>query len=259
MSEIHPTAIIEDGADLHESVRVGPYSIIESGAVIGAGCRIESNVRIYSGTRMGRNNRVDHGATLGCEPQDLGYRPGAGKPLTIGDDNVFREGVNISRGMKSETGSRIGSHNYLMGAVHFGHDCVLGDHNIFVNWAGLSGHVEVEHHVFVSGHTATHQFCRLGAYSMIAGGAGVRRDVPPFVTVDGHRAEIVGLNLVGLRRNGFNQEQRSSIKEAYRTLYKSGLKLKEALERLEDEDPTEEVESIIRFVEGSQRGILSHR
>jgi UDP-N-acetylglucosamine acyltransferase len=256
---IHPTAIIEDGAELHESVMVGPFSIVESGASIGPNCEIESHVRIYSVARLGQGNRVCHGATLGCAPQDISYTPELGKPLTIGDDNVFREGVNISCGVKTEGGTRIGSHNYLMAWTHIGHDCVLGDHNIFVNAAGLAGHVEVEHHVFVSGHTATHQFCRLGAYSMIAGNSGVAQDVPPFVTADGHRAEIVGINLVGLRRNGFGQAQRSAIKQAYRTIYKSGLKPKEAIAELKGQKPSAEVASIIRFVEASQRGLLSHR
>ena len=259
MTNIHSTAIVEDGAEIHESALVGPFSIIESGAVVGAGCQIESHVRIYSATRLGRNNHISHGATIGCAPQDLSYTSENGRPLTIGDDNVFREGVNISRGVKTAQGTCIGNHNYLMAWTHIGHDCVLGDHNTFVNAAGLAGHVEVEHHVFVSGNSATHQFCRLGAYSMIAGKSGISQDVPPFVTVDGHRAEIVGLNTVGLRRNGFNQAQRTSIKQAYWTIYKSGLKLTEALEKLRAGDPTEDVQSIIRFVEASSRGLVSHR
>lgn len=259
MQSIHPTAIIEDGAEVHESVQVGPYSIIDSGAVVGPDCVLESHVRIFGAARLGRNNHFCHGTTIGSAPQDLSYTPEEGKPLTIGNDNVFKEGVNISRGAKTEKGTCIGDHNYLMFSTHVGHDCVIGDHNIFVTAAILSGHVDVEHHVFISGHTATHQFCRLGAYSMIAGKSGVAQDVPPFVTAAGHRADITGLNLVGLRRNGFDRAQRAAIKQAYRTLYKSRLKRSEALDHLRANDPCAEVQAIIHFVEASQRGIISHR
>ncbi len=256
---IHPTAIIEDGAVVHASAVIGPYSIVESGAVIGAHCIIDSNVRIYGLTRLGDHNRVCHGATLGSEPQDLGYTRERARPLTIGDHNHFKEGVNISHGIKEDQGTVIGNQNYLMTYSHVGHDCVVGDHNIFANTATLAGHVTVEHHVFLSGQTATHQFCRIGAYSMIAGVTGVPRDVPPFVIADGHRAEIVGLNVVGLRRNGFSQEQRSAIKRAYRLIYKSGLTPKEALEQLRAEESSDEIARIIRFIEGSKRGLIDHR
>ena len=256
---IHPTAIIEDGAELHPSVSVGPYSIIESGAVIGEGCIIESNVRIYNATHMGGHNRACHGVTLGSEPQDLTYTPEKSKPLIIGDHNHFKEGVNISRGVKTDHGTIIGSHNYMMVHAHVGHDCIVGDHNIFANTAMLAGHVEIEHHVFLSGHTATHQFCRIGAYAMVSGITGAAQDVPPYVVADGHRAEIVGLNTIGLRRSNFTPQQRSAIKQAYKVLYKSGLKPAEALAQLKAADPTEEVQHIIRFFEASDRGIISHR
>lgn len=256
---IHPTAIIEKGAELHDSVIVGPYSIIESGAIIGEGCVIENNVRIYSATRMGRHNRACHGVTLGSEPQDLSYTPEKSKPLTIGDHNHFKENVNISRGGKNDHGTIIGSHNYLMTNAHVGHDCIVGDHNIFANTAMLAGHAEMEHHIFLSGHTATHQFCRIGAYAMVSGITGVSQDVPPYIVADGHRAEIVGLNTVGLRRSGFTPKQRSAIKLAYKTIYKSNLKPAEALDKLKADNPTEEVLQIIRFFEASNRGIISHR
>jgi len=254
---IHPTAIIEDGAQVHSTVQVGAYSIIESGAVLGPGCVVESCVRIYGATRMGSDNRICHGATIGAEPQDLGYSPAKSRPLTIGDFNHFKEGVNISRGIKTDQGTRIGDHNYLMAYAHVGHDCIVGDHNIFANTATLAGHVEVEDSVFLSGQTAVHQFCRIGSVSMIAGVTGVPQDVPPFVIADGHRAQIVGLNVVGLRRNGYTQVQRNTIKAVYRIIFRSGLHQVEALLKAEQRYPSPETHRIVQFIESSRRGVIS--
>jgi len=254
---IHPTAIVEDGAQLHDSVTVGPYSIIESGAVIGEGCRIESNVRIFGVTRMGAHNRVCHGATLGSEPQDLSFTPEKARPLIIGDHNHFKECVNISGGIKTEGGTRIGSHNYWMAFSHAGHDCVVGDHNVFANTATLAGHVEIADHCFLSGQVAVHQFCRIDSYVMIGGVTGVTQDVPPYMLADGHRARLIGLNVVGLRRNGFGQEQRTRIKQVYRLILRSGLRLDDALQRAEDEHPGPETTRIVAFIRASRRGIVS--
>jgi UDP-N-acetylglucosamine acyltransferase len=255
---LHPTAIIEDGAQVHPSVVVGPYSIVEAGAVIGEGCVIESCVRIYGQTRMGRNNRVCHGATLGSEPQDLTYTSDKCRPLTIGDGNHFKEGVNISHGVKSEGGTRIGNGNYWMAYSHAGHDCIVGDSNIFANTATLAGHVEVGDRTFLSGQVAVHQFCRIGSYALVAGVSGVPQDVPPYVLADGHRARIVGLNLVGLRRNGFTQAQRNVIKSAYRTIFRTGLRLAEALVKVEEAFPeSPEAAQIVQFIQSSRRGVIS--
>jgi len=256
---IHPTAIIDPGARIADDVEVGPFTIIEDDVEIGSGCRISSGVRIYCGTRMGRHNQIDHGVVLGCEPQDLSFTQENSKPLRIGDHNRFREGANISRGIKSEHGTIIGSHNYMMAMCHVGHDCIVGDHNIFANTASLSGHVEMEDHIFLSAKTAIHQFCRIGAYSMISGVTGVTRDVPPYLLADGHRADAVGLNVVGLRRAGFSSAQRQAIKQAYRVIYQPGIKLQQAMEELKASNPTDEVTHIIQFIEANQRGIISQR
>lgn len=252
---IHPSAIIEDGAEVHSSVEIGPFSIIESGAVVGEGCVIESSVRIYSRTRMGAFNRCSHGVTLGSRPQDLTFDPERASPLTIGEHNQFREGVNISCGIKTEEGTRIGSHNYWMVNSHAGHDCIIGDHDIFANGATLAGHVEVDDHCFISGLVAIHQFCRIGSYAIVAGVSGVPQDIPPYALADGHRARILGLNVVGLRRAGFTQEQRSRIKAVYRILFRSGLKLDEAASKAQTEHPGAETQAIIEFVRASRRGI----
>lgn len=254
---IHPTAIVEDGAQVHETANIGPYSIIESGAVIGEGCRIDSCVRIFAPTRLGAFNRVCHGATLGSDAQDLGFDPQRARPLVIGDHNHFKEGVNISCGTKSEAGTRIGNHNYWMSFSHAGHDCVVGDYNIFANTATLAGHVEVGDRCFLSGQVAVHQFCRIGSYAMIAGVTGVPQDVPPYALADGHRARILGLNVVGLRRGGFTQEQRTRIKSVYRIIFRSGLRLAEALARAEADYPGDETRQIVQFIQSSRRGLIS--
>ncbi|AKH21321.1 acyl-ACP--UDP-N-acetylglucosamine O-acyltransferase [Sedimenticola thiotaurini] len=256
---IHPTAIIHDSARLHESVQVGPYSIIEADVEIGAGCRIESAVRIYQGTRMGRENRVCHGAALGCEPQDLGFVPEKSRPLLIGDHNQFREGVNISRGVKTDGGTRIGDHNYFMSGFHAGHDCRLGSHNIFGSNSTLAGHVELGEHIFISGLVAIHQFCFVGDYVMIAGCAKVVKDIPPYVTCDGNPARVVGLNSVGLRRAGVPAANRSAIKQAYKLLYHSGLNTSQALAELKQQANSPESEAIMHFFEQSDRGVTAHR
>ena len=256
---IHPTAIVVDGAQVHESVEVGPFSLIEAGAVIGSNCRIESNVRIYSHATLGSDNRVCHGATIGADPQDISYTPDRAKRLTVGSHNVFREYVNVSHGVKEDHGTIIGDHNLFMINSHVAHDCVVGDYNIFVNTATLAGHVEVQHHCVLSAHTAVHQFCRVGAYSMLAGIGGARQDIPPYAMANGQYARFVGLNLVGLKRNGFTPEQRTAIKRAYRIFYDSGLTPAQAVEQLRAEPVDPAVATIVEFIESSQRGLITRR
>ncbi len=260
MTIIHPTALVDPAAELHPSVTVGPYSIIDGGVVIDEGCRIDSAVRIYTGTRLGRNNRVCHGAMLGCEPQDLTFDPANGRPLVIGDHNHFKEGVNVSRGVKTDAGTRIGDHNYFMGNFHVGHDCVIGDHNILGHGTVLAGHVTIGDHVFVSGAAAIHQFTYIGDRAMIAGCAKIVKDIPPYTIGDGNPARVAGLNSVGLRRAGIPAATRRAIKQAYHAIYHAGLNIGDALAALRrQEDHPPEVENIIRFFERSERGVTAHR
>jgi len=244
---------------VHPLARIGAYSIIDAGAEIGADCVIETNVRIYGFTQMGEGNRICHGATIGSQPQDMSYSTSNAKPLTIGNNNVFRENTDISHGIKEEHGTVIGDNNYFMIAAHIGHDCILEDNNIFAPNAILGGHVELGHDVYMSGHTAVHQFCKIGSLAMVSGLSAVVQDVPPFVMVDGHRAEVVGLNVVGLRRAGFSSEERKAIKQAYKILYKSGLRQNQAVEKLKASYSTKPVQEIIDFIGTSTRGLVSHR
>ncbi len=259
MTKIHPTAIVDAQAIIHETVEVGPFSHIDANVTIGEGTVIEDYVRIFGGTRLGQFNHVCQNVTLGALPQDRKFDPTTITELQIGDHNCLREYVSIHRSTNPDRPTTVGNDNYLMAYSHIAHDCEVGDQNVFANAATLGGHVTVDHHVFLSGHVAVHQFCRIGAYAMIAGLSGVPQDVPPFVLADGHRATIMGLNLVGLRRAGFSQDQRTAIKRAYKILYKSGLSLDAALDRLRSGDYSTEVEHIVQFFEQSKRGILSHR
>ncbi len=256
---IHPTAIIAADADIHPSVVIGPYSIIDSGVRLGEGCVLDSHVLITGAAQLGSGNRVCHGATLGAEPQDIGFKPEQARPLIIGANNHFKEGVNISRGVKTEAGTRIGDHNYLMAFAHIGHDCLVGSFNIFANTATLGGHVSMGDRNFLSGHVAVHQFCRIGDLCMIGGVSGVNKDIPPFVLANGQRARISGINAVGLRRAGFDQAARSRIKAVYRLLFRSGLRLSLAMHQAESQYKSPETDRILAFIRAgdSGRGIAS--
>ncbi len=259
MSKIHPTAIISSSANLHPSVEVGPYCIIEDDTRLGEGCKIESNVKIYAGTTLGKNNRACHGAMLGCEPQDLTFNPSTSKPLTIGDNNHFKEGAHISRGVKTDAGTIIGNNNYLMGNFHAGHDCIIGNNNILGHGSGLSGHVTVGNHIFIAPMAAIHQFTLIGDHVMIAGCSKIVKDIPPFTLADGNPARISGLNSIGLRRGGFTIDERSQIKQTYRTIYQSGMNISQALDCLRQTELTSKAALIVEFFEQSDRGVTGHR
>lgn len=257
MSNIHPSAVIGRQAKIHPSASIGPFCIIEDGAEIGPDCVLDGHVRIHAPVRMGANNRVCHGAAIGAEPQDLGYTPDKARPMVIGEGNHFKENVVISSGVKEEHGSVIGCHNYFMNGAHTGHDCVIGDHNIFGPNTAIGGHVEIANRTFLSGLVAVHQFCRIGSHVMVGGVSGVRQDVPPYCMVNGQYARFVGINVVGLRRNDFSPAQRSTIKQAYRLLFRSGLPRADALARLHDMAETPELRHILDFVENAKRGLIS--
>ena len=255
-ASIHPTAIIDPSAKLGADVHVGPYCIIGEGVELGDGCWLQHHVTVLGPSKIGRRNRFHAYACIGQQTQDLKY---VGEPtfLEIGDDNNFREFCTVHRATAIGGKTIIGSHNHFLSYAHIAHDCVVGSHCIFSNNGTLAGHVIVEDHVIVSGLTAVHQFCRLGERSITGGCTKVVQDVPPYTIVDGNPGRARGLNLVGMRRAGFSEEQIKAINSAYRTLYRKGLNTTQALEVIRAKPMTPEVEKFVAFVEGSQRGVVN--
>lgn len=260
MQKIHPTAIIDDAARLHESVQVGPYAVIDGNVDIDADTIIDSHVRIYSGAKIGKSNRIYHGAAIGADPQNVGFDYSIRSGVRIGDHNVLREYFTIHRSSDAGVDTTMGNHCFLMENSIVSHDSLLGDHVIFVHAAATAGHVIVCDYAFVSGLSAIHQFCTIGEYAMVGGCSKIAKDVPPFSTADGNPATVIGLNTVGLKRGGFSPEVRKKIKDTYKTLYHSQLNRAQALKILnEQNDPNPQVQAIIKFFTDSKRGVTDHR
>lgn len=254
---IHPTAIVSPEAIVAADVEVGPYSVIGPGVEVGAACRIGPHVVLNGPTRIGRENRFFPFASIGDAPQDKKYK---GEPtrLEIGDRNVFRECCTINRGTTHDKHvTRIGSDNLFMAYTHVAHDCVIGNHCVFSNCATLGGHVEIGDWVIMAGFSGVHQFCKIGPHAFLGNNAAVTRDVPPYVMAVGQPAGAHSVNTEGLKRRGFTTEEIRNIREAFRVLYRSGLKLQEARARLEalgGEQP--EVQAIVEFLRLSTRSIV---
>lgn len=254
---IDPQAIVHRSARLADDVQVGPFTTIGANVEISSGCRIGAHVVIEGPTRLGRDNRVYAFSAVGVEPQDKKFR-GESSRLEIGDGNTIREYCTISRGTGDGGGvTRIGDHNWVMAYCHIAHDCEVGDHTTFANGSSLAGHVEIGDHAVLGGFTLIHQFCRIGAYSFCSMSSAIRQDIPPFVTVAGDPAVPRGLNSEGLRRQGFSSDRLQALKSAYRILYRSGLPLSEALERLATlgiDNP--DLKTLASFIDNSLRGIV---
>ncbi len=254
---IHPTAVVDPSAQLDEDVEVGAYTIIDADVAIGRRTRIGPHVLVRGPTEIGRDNRVFQFASVGEDPQDKKYG-GERTRLTIGDRNVVRESATIHRGTVQGCGeTRIGNDNLFMAYSHVAHDCIIGDQVIMANAASLGGHVVIEDWAILGGFTIVHQFCRIGAHSFSAMGSVVSKDVPPYVTIDGHPAVPRGINSEGLKRRQFSSEQISAIRRAYRVLYLSNLKLDEAtraLEVLAQDQPV--VGLLTAFLSASARSIV---
>ena len=257
---IDPSAVIAPTARVHPEAWIGPqtvvgeFCVIESDVRIGAGCRLEPYVYIKRWTTLGDRNEISAGTVLGTDPLDRAFT-GERSYLRIGNDNKIREHYTISRGTQPESVTEIGDGNYIMTSGHIAHNCKIGNETVICSCSLVAGYVEIEDQAFISGGIGIHQYSKIGRLAMIAGGTRVNRDVPPFFMYSGLYVQPVGLNLVGLKRAGFEEAEISTLKKAYQILFRSGLKLEEALRRIETEIPTEHTLHLVRFIRASERGI----
>ncbi|HEY2775654.1 MAG TPA: acyl-ACP--UDP-N-acetylglucosamine O-acyltransferase [Candidatus Binatia bacterium] len=255
-ARIHPTAVVDPAARLGDGVTVGPYCVIGGGADVGADTEIGPHVVIDGLVTIGARNRIIGQASIGSPPQDLKYQ-GSPTRLEIGDENIIREFVTMNRATEHGGGvTRVGSRGIYMAYSHVAHDCLVGDHVVMANGATLAGHVTIEDHAIVGGLVAIHQFVRIGESAILGGGAMVTLDIAPYCMAAGDRAVLHGLNVIGLRRRGFSAATIAALRSAYRTIFRSGMRLADALEELRAEADSEPcVASLVRFIEQSQRGI----
>jgi len=253
--KIHPTAIIEKGAQLANDVEIGPYSVIGAQVKIDEGTVVSPHVVINGDTSIGKDNRIYQFSSIGEENQDKKYQGEATKTV-IGDNNVIRECATIHRGTIQDHGiTQIGNDNLIMAYVHIAHDCNIHNHCILANNATLAGHVELEDFVILGGFTGIHQFCKLGAHAFTSISTYIIKDVPPFIMTDGRPAIPRGLNSEGLKRRGFDLEDIKNIKSAYRLIYRKKLRLQDALEQMKQID-SHSVKQMVTFIESSERGII---
>jgi UDP-N-acetylglucosamine acyltransferase len=253
---IHPTAIIETGAELAADVEIGPYAYVGRSVVLGAGTRLHHHASVEGNTVVGAQCEVFPYACIGGKTQDLKYK-GGNPGLRIGDRNVFREYVTVHGATNDGAMTRIGSDNVLLAACHVAHDCVVGNHIVMSNGAMVAGHVTIEDRVVVGGYGGIHQFCRLGAFAMLSATAKLVHDLPPFFIADGTPAEVRAINRVGLERNGFSAEQLDRVKQIYRILYREGLNRTQALDKLAShaQADTDEFRRMLAFAHASERGL----
>jgi len=255
MARVHASALVDPAAVLADDVEIGPYAVVGPHVSIGAGSTVGAHTVLTGCTRIGARNRIFQFASVGEVPQDRKYG-GEATRTVLGDDNVVREFASIHAGTAQDRGeTTIGNGNFFLAYTHVAHDCVIGNHTTFSNNAQLAGHVQVGDYVTLGGFVGVHQFCRVGAHAMLAAGAVVLQDVPPFVTVAGHPAKPAGTNNEGLRRRGFSAEDIATVRRAYRTLYRAGLSLEAARAALAAEAAP--VTAPLRaFLEVSGRGIV---
>ncbi len=257
-TSIDPRAVVSPNAVIGQDVTIGPFTIVEDGAVIGDRTTVAANALIACGARIGRECRIHHGAVVGHAPQDLKY---ADEPTTceIGDRTVVREYAALHRGTGDTGRTVIGADCFLMGYVHIAHDCVVGNGVIMANAAMLAGHCVVEDFVIIGGITPVHQFTRVGCHAMIGGGLRVPKDVPPYALAGNAPLVFEGLNSIGLRRRGFSRETIDALDRAYTTIYRSGLNVSQAIDKILA-DPAlmqrEEVRHVVEFIKASKRGII---
>lgn len=253
---IHPTAIVDPGAELGLDVAVGPYAIIGPQVTVGDRSVLAPHAVLERRVRLGADCRVGSGSILGGDPQDLKYK-GEETWVEIGDGTVVREYATVNRGTAESWKTTVGRKSLVMSYVHLAHDCHIGDEVILANCAQLAGHVIVGNHVIISGLAAVHQFVKIGAHAFVGGMSRVSKDIPPFVKAAGSPLQLYGLNTVGLERRGFPRETVHELKKAYMLLFRSDLNVSQALERARSElQPLPEIELFLAFIEQSERGVL---
>jgi UDP-N-acetylglucosamine acyltransferase len=257
-AKVAPTARVHPNAHIGPQVAIGEYAIVEEDVTIGAFCRLEPYVYVKRWTALGERNEISAGTVLGTDPLDKNFT-GERSYLRIGNGNIIREHYTISRGTSPESATEIGDGNYIMTSGHIAHNCKIGNNCVICSCALVAGYVEVEDQAFISGGIGVHQYSRIGRLAMIGGMSRVNLDVPPFFLYMGYKMAPTGLNLVGLRRARFSREDIAALKQAYKILYRSGLKLEEALARIEAELNTEHTRHLVRFIRCSKRGISRER
>jgi UDP-N-acetylglucosamine acyltransferase len=257
---IDPSAVIAPTARIHPDAIIGPqcvigeYCVIESDVEMGSGCRLEPYVFVKRWTTLGEENQISAGTCLGTDPFDKAFS-GERSFLRIGNRNIIREHYTISRGTQPGSVTEIGDDNYIMSSGHVAHNCRIGNKVVLASCALVAGHVEIEDQAFVSGGVVIHQFSKIGRLAMIGGNTRVNSDVPPFFMYADFNIAAKGLNMVGLKRAGFDLKQVGALKNAYRLLYRANLKLEEALTRIENEIATAEARHLVSFIRSSKRGI----
>lgn len=255
---IAPTASVDTNANIGAGCRIGEYCIVEADVSIGQRCRLEPYVYIKRWTTLGDENEISAGTVLGTDPLDKAFS-GERSYLVMGDRNRVREHYTISRGTKPESVTRIGNENYIMTSGHIAHNCILGDRITIASCALVAGYAAIEDEAFLSGGVVVHQYSKIGRLAMVGGNTRVNSDLPPFFLYTDFHVVVRGLNLVGLKRAGFTPVEIRTLKRAYQILYRSGLRLSEAAEKLQTEVPGEPVAHLVRFIESSKRGIARER
>jgi len=253
-ASVAPTARVHADAAIGPGARIGDFCVIESDVRIGRDCVLEPYVYVKRWSTLGERNAISAGTVLGTDPLDKNFS-GKRSYLRIGNGNIIREHYTISRGTEPESVTEIGDDNYIMTSGHIAHNCKIGNQTVICSCALVAGYAEVEDEAFISGGVVIHQFSKIGRLAMIGGNTRVNSDVPPFFLYSGFNVEAKGVNIVGLKRAGLSPKQIAALKTAYRLLYRSGLKLGDALQRIEAEVRGEEAAHLVKFIRGSKRGI----
>ncbi|KAA3617400.1 MAG: acyl-ACP--UDP-N-acetylglucosamine O-acyltransferase [Calditrichaeota bacterium] len=256
MTQIHPSAIVSENADIGNDVSIGPYSIIENDVKINDGCQIASHVLISSGTELGKGCKISKGAVLGTDPQDLKFEDEK-TFLQIGNNTTIREFATLNRATTHSYYTRIGDNCLIMAYAHVAHDCQIGNNVVLANSVNLAGHVIIEDFVGIGGLTPVHQFVKIGTQSFIGGGLRIPKDVPPYILAMGEPLKFAGLNKIGMQRRGFSADSLSAIREAYKILYRQNNTTKEAIKLISEKfSDTPEVMHLVDFLKSCDRGII---